>query len=158
MRLLNDRYCAVECLFQSTHLHEVRRANMVYTLLTRKFQSTHLHEVRLHKDAILISIHLFQSTHLHEVRPYRLYPSRWPIPGFNPRTYTRCDQPVSDGRRNAYRFNPRTYTRCDLYEQAEKHLPGMFQSTHLHEVRHIVLKCRYYVGTFQSTHLHEVRR
>ena len=61
---------SVVLLFQSTHLHEVRRSGKYYTCWLRVFQSTHLHEVRRIKGGALPRIKVkFQSTHLHEVRP-----------------------------------------------------------------------------------------
>ncbi len=77
------------------------------------FQSTHLHEVRPFTEFRSEALKVFQSTHLHEVRLIRpcSYTNR--VSGFNPRTYTRCDNEVTAARL----FN------C------------LFQSTHLHEVR-----------------------
>ena len=55
------------------------------------------------------------------------------------------------------RFNPRTYTRCDETNSSIFCLAILFQSTHLHEVRHFDVKYSFSGSVFQSTHLHEVR-
>ncbi len=82
------------------------------------------------------------------------------LPGFNPRTYTRYDD-VAGSNKFVYfvvsihaptrgatvtpsrplsafnGFNPRTYTRCDTFGRLKQRRLNMFQSTHLHEVRHL---------------------
>ena len=121
---------------------------------------------------------LFQSTHLHEVR-LRSQMRRAAIQDFNPRTCTRCDPRfVFQSAPCFSHFNPRTCTRCDQqgfeYKQSAPisiHAPargamidnaaavrsGVFQSTHLHEVRCEFHKAYFDDCLFQSTHLHEVR-
>ncbi len=124
-----------KCLFQSTHLHEVRPIRFLSVSCPNWFQSTHLHEVRLCRmkrqpTSVFVSIHA---------------PTRGATSG--PTWYSpnkRC-------------FNPRTYTRCDLCYLIICKVQNGFQSTHLHEVRHSNIGFFMPKGRFQSTHLHEVR-
>ena len=120
-----------------------------------EFQSTHLHEVWLSINVFKSKITMFQSTHLHEVWLSGLLWIRTQE-RFNPHTYMRCDDVIRHHRTVISCFNPHTYMRCDNGVSVDLNNPGMFQSTHLHEVwpfagcliqSHVV---------FQSTHLHEV--
>ena len=123
------------CLFQSTHLQEVRHILRAYDLDFFEFQSTHLQEVRLlmHKTIVQltqVSIHAptrgatcttlnryirtirFQSTHLQEVRP--------------------CST-----RHQAYRDKVSIHapTRGATRSSQSVRCCSGFQSTHLQEVR-----------------------
>ena len=166
-------------MFQSTHLHEVRRFKLVSKMaVPLVFQSTHLHEVRplqtclkdikfcfnprtyMRGDASDLPAGCwrvwFQSTHLHEVRRFFFAP-RSHMFCFNPRTYMRCDVPGRRGCPLCCCFNPRTYMRCDLGDITKIDWHKVFQSTHLHEVRPEQAKTMAEANEFQSTHLHEVR-
>ena len=124
---------------------------------TSKFQSTHLREVRL---ALGHSRLLYSSS-------------------FNPRTYERCDSALEESKALSTGFNPRTYERCDQAARLSKpflpvsiHAPTrgatkcpqsacsirLFQSTHLREVRLMIMLSQLRRHGFQSTHLREVRR
>jgi len=78
-------------------------------------------------------------------------------PYFNPRTYVRCDVLAFCLTNRHQNFNPRTYVRCDglIYEDVALDL--QFQSTHLREVRLVVVVLAVVFILFQSTHLREVR-
>ena len=122
------------------------------------FQSTHLHEVWHQKQPNYKRYKWFQSTHLHEVWPCRSN-TRSAMPSFNPHTYMRCDKTKKQAENYINSFNPHTYMRCDLGDVESSnilcvsiHTPTwgvtrhlkrkltekLFQSTHLHEVWHVV--------------------
>ena len=100
-------------VFQSTHLHEVRPLSNIDDALTCEFQSTHLHEVRLVNVSYLyhrVTVSIHAPTRGATIGTGRICQA---LPGFNPRTYTRCDC-------------------CALHAKVAL---IWFQSTHLHEVR-----------------------
>ena len=103
------------CLFQSTYLYKVRRANVLPEDINIVFQSTYLYKVRL----LLFGIPSMPKC-------------------FNPRTYIRYDIffPVFFSIKVS--FNPRTYIRYDFRNEYSKTMAFWFQSTYLYKVRHTV--------------------
>ena len=121
---------------------------------------------------------LFQSTHPHGVRREIQTLEQFDT-SFNPRTHTGCDPVVSEPNNFATGFNPRTHTGCDVpiplifraYLYVSIHAPTrgatssaiigiprpVFQSTHPHGVRPVLLCNRFRCTLFQSTHPHGVR-
>ena len=100
------------------------------------------------------------------------------IPGFNPRTHSRCDHPCPSRCNRLYRFNPRTHSRCDIaapsfadglfvsihaptrgatFKLSKDLVYQRFQSTHPLEVRRNFFKRQDWHLKFQSTHPLEVR-
>ena len=149
-----DENNVVYGMFQSTHLHEVWLGGYQQKWTMYMFQSTHLHEVwlqELHKHRQTSG---FQSTHLHEVW-LTDYNSKVLIPSFNPHTYMRCDYEVYlYTRRQRVSIHTPTWG-VTTFTARNLHI-HRFQSTHLHEVWHIVSSTSGIYGKFQSTHLHEV--
>ena len=115
--------------------------NFINPFCPALFQSTHLHEVRRGVvQAPQPCSTWFQSTHLHEVRPYNGYLSLTDNMGFNPRTYMRCD--LASGFAS---HPPLLFQSTHLHEVRRGTASMndelmMFQSTHLHEVRREVVK------------------
>ena len=68
----------------------------------------------------------------------------------------RCDFTIAIYIRIPISFNPHTYMRCDKQALAIAQEADKFQSTHLHEVWHLMNRAIGKIIGFQSTHLHEV--
>ena len=99
-------------VFQSTHLHEVRRRYDISKAHRAKFQSTHLHEVRHWPTSQRLTLRLFQSTHLHEVRQLLSHPNS--ILAMFQSTHLHEVRPSKMSIHDCNSsFNPRTYMRCD---------------------------------------------
>ena len=120
------------------------------------FQSTHLHEVRRLWHGVHECLECFNPRTYMRCDSKRNHPA-WGCGCFNPRTYMRCDRKNCKDTKRNLRFNPRTYMRCDLSIPVFKGGDKEFQSTHLHEVRPLFSHASALSLMFQSTHLHEVR-
>ena len=149
-------------MFQSTHPHGVRRLLTYpsYPIIEvsihaptrgatqarrtfnnrRKFQSTHPHGVRLRFVRFYYYFVVFQSTHPHGVRR-RVSGASIRYSSFNPRTHMGCDQTRMSQRRLMRCFNPRTHMGCDGRAVVARQSDLLFQSTHPHGVRPLLLQC-----------------
>ena len=142
--------------FQSTHLHEVWPLKNWVAPINWMFQSTHLHEVWLLLTHLLTPVSVFQSTHLHEVWP--LTSSAITI-GDNVSIHTPTwgVTAVQDSKQQESGVSIHTPTwGVTVMPFAPQSDRLRFQSTHLHEVWHILPVAFAYYAGFQSTHLHEV--
>ena len=144
--------------FQSTHLREVRRHIFQFLRAGARFQSTHLREVRLSLNPLFGIFSKFQSTHLREVRLELHVDLRSKCLYFNPRTYVRCDYLAGNLACCLHHFNPRTYVRCDLIFSSFWIVVGYFNPrTYVRCDRFAVVGLPA-TNEFQSTHLREVRQ
>ena len=77
---------------------------------------------------------------------------------FNPRTHMGCDAFADGCVHPSSCFNPRTHMGCDYDTTHKDDYKMLFQSTHPHGVRPLILNETKLVLRFQSTHPHGVRR
>ena len=99
--------------FQSTHPHGVRQCHGGFLKVDKLFQSTHPHGVRRRVRPVYIGTPMFQSTHPHGVRRehlcakqvHRTVSIHAPTRGATPRRQQAFARWLS--------FNPRTHTGCD---------------------------------------------
>ena len=126
-------------LFQSTHPHGVRpersdkgqgRPGVSIHAPTRGATQ---HKQRLGGNTE------FQSTHPHGVRPGCRKALFLPVSRFNPRTHTGCDAVRLPRGSTPQSFNPRTHTGCDGDSIRGNDSSDLFQSTHPHGVRQIIV-------------------
>ncbi len=145
-------------MFQSTHLHEVRRlafgAKKIEIHVSIHAPTRGATTPQAHHTNTLLCFNPRTYTRCDLTYLCKSYKSC----GFNPRTYTRCDLTYLCKSYKSCGFNPRTYTRCDGINPVDlfnlKHVSihaptrgatsstgnifsinELFQSTHLHEVR-----------------------
>ena len=153
---LITKYYKIMDKFQSTHPHGVRRLGLIVdSERTRSFNP------RTHTGCDI------PSCFVHKIRKVSIHaPTRG------------ATWQGTDKRRNTKSFNPRTHTGCDIpsyfvhkIRKVSIHAPTrgatafcgsflsrlLFQSTHPHGVRQMVLTLAAFLILFQSTHPHGVR-
>ena len=128
-------------MFQSTHPHGVRRLSHLKKCLMDMFQSTHPHGVRRCQLLRNNGIVGFQSTHPHGVRLYRIWfiPIRLCVSIHAP---TRgATQRKIGVRMDSVRVSIHAPTRgATQIMHRDIHGSTMFQSTHPHGVRRLLIK------------------